>query len=360
MSHNGTRPDSLAEDTEIRDITVIGAGPVGLITSFWAGMREASSRIIDSLPDLGGQLTTLYPEKWIYDVPGHPKILAKDLVDLLAEQSIEQFDVPVHLETTAERVEYEPDPDDPEKQILRLVTDKGDLLTRTIVIAGGHGAFEPKRLPGYDMSPWEGKGAHYLVSEKSAFAGKKVIIVGGGDSACDWTLNLLDTASEITLVHRREGFRAHEVTIKEIEQAAEAGKVDLRVPYQVKAVEGNGHIETVTLFHSENEDDEVQVECDAVLLQLGFKTALGPLKEWPLEVHKGALVVDPLMRTSMDAVWAAGDITTFDGKLKLIATGFAEAAIAVAQAVHHIRPEMKIQPKYSTNTGVPGAVEGQP
>jgi ferredoxin/flavodoxin---NADP+ reductase len=353
---NGSAP----LDSEIRDITVIGAGPVGLITAFWAGMREASSRIIDSLPDLGGQLTTLYPEKWIYDVPGHPRVLARDLVDMLREQSIEQFDVPVHLETTAERVEYEPDPDDPEKQILRLVTDKGDLLTRTIVIAGGHGAFEPKKLPGYDMSPWEGKGAHYLVGEKSAFAGKKVVIVGGGDSACDWTLNLLDTASEITLVHRRDGFRAHEVTIREIEQAADAGKVALRVPYQIKDVSGNGHIQSVTLFHSENEDDVVELEADAVLLQLGFKTALGPLKEWPLEVQKGAIVVDPVMKTSMDAVWAAGDITVFDGKLKLIATGFAEAAIAVAQAVHHIRPEMKIQPKYSTNTGVPGAVEGQP
>jgi ferredoxin/flavodoxin---NADP+ reductase len=346
--------------SEIRDITVIGAGPVGLVTSFWAGMREATSQIVDSLPDLGGQLTTLYPEKWIYDVPGHPRVLARDLVEMLRVQSIEQFDVPVHLETTAERVEYEPDPDDPEKQILRLVTDKGDLLTRTIVIAGGHGAFEPKKLPGYDMSPWEGKGAHYLVGEKSAFAGKKVVIVGGGDSACDWTLNLLDTAAEITLVHRREGFRAHEVTIREIEQAADAGKVDLRVPYQIKDVTGNGNIETVTLFHSENEDDVVELEADAVLLQLGFKTALGPLKEWPLEVHKGAIVVDPVMKTSMDGVWAAGDITTFDGKLKLIATGFAEAAIAVSQAVHHIRPEMKIQPKYSTNTGVPGAVEGQP
>jgi thioredoxin reductase len=348
------------DDTEIRDITVIGAGPVGLITSFWAGMREASSRIIDSLPDLGGQLTTLYPEKWIYDVPGYPRIVARDLVEQLREQSIEQFGVPVHLETTADHVEYEPDPDDPEKQIMRLVTDRGDLLTRTIVIAGGHGAFEPKKLPGYDMTPWEGRGAHYLVGEKSAFAGKKVLIVGGGDSACDWTLNLLDTAAEITLVHRREGFRAHEVTIKEIEQAADAGKVDVRVPYQIKDVSGNGDIETVTLFHSENEDDVVEVECDAVLLQLGFKTALGPLKEWPLEVQKGAIVVDPVMKTSMEGVWAAGDITMFDGKLKLIATGFAEAAIAVAQAVHHIRPETKIQPKYSTNTGVPGAVEGQP
>jgi ferredoxin/flavodoxin---NADP+ reductase len=358
MSQNGQRP-TIEDDTEIRDITVIGAGPVGLITSFWAGMREASSRIIDSLPDLGGQLTTLYPEKWIYDVPGYPRILAKDLVEQLREQSIEQFDVPVHLETTADRVEYEPDPDDPERQILRLVTDKGDLLTRTVVIAGGHGAFEPKKLPGYDMTPWEGRGAHYLVGEKAAFAGKNVIIVGGGDSALDWTLNLLDTAAGITLVHRREGFRAHEVTVREVEQAAEAGKVDLRVPYQVKDVAGNGQIEQVTLFHSEDESDVVEVPCDAVLLQLGFKTALGPLKAWPLEVEKGSIKVDPVMKTSMEAVWAAGDITTFNGKLKLIATGFAEAAIAVAQAVHHIRPDMKIQPKYSTNTGVPGAVEGQ-
>jgi thioredoxin reductase (NADPH) len=359
MSTNGNAR-TVENDAEIRDITVIGGGPVGLITAFWAGMREASARIIDSLPDIGGQLTTLYPEKWIFDVPGFPRILAKDLVDELRRQAIEQFDVPVHLEVTADRVEYEPDPDDPQKQILRLVTDRGDLLSRTIIIAGGHGAFEPKKLPGFDMTPWEGKGAHYIVTEKAAFAGKRVIIVGGGDSACDWVLNLLDTASEITLVHRREGFRAHEVTINEIQQAADAGKVDLRVPYQIKDVSGNGAIERVTLFHSENEDEIVELDCDAVLLQLGFKTALGPLKEWPLEVEKGSIVVDPLMKTSMEAVWAAGDITTFDGKLKLIATGFAEAAIAVAQAVHHIRPEMKIQPKYSTNTGVPGAVEGQP
>ena len=348
------------DDGELRDITVIGAGPVGLITAFWAGMREASARIIDSLPDIGGQLTTLYPEKWIFDVPGYPRVLAKDLVEQLRVQALEQFDVPVHLETTAERVEYEPDPDDPDKQIIRLVTDKGDLLTRTLIIAGGHGAFEPKKMPGYDMTPWEGRGVHYLVSEKSAFAGKKVVIVGGGDSACDWVVNLLDTAAEITLVHRREGFRAHEVTVKEIMDAAAAGRVDVRTPYQIKDVAGDGEVERVTLFHSEDEADEVEVDCDAVLLQLGFKTALGPLKEWPLEIEKGAIVVDGLMRTSMDGVWACGDITTFDGKLKLIATGFAESAIAVSQAVHRIRPESRIQPKYSTNTGVPGAVAGQP
>src|SRR4051794_30696180 len=257
MSENGNRSERIVGDDGIRDITIIGAGPVGLIAAFWAGMREASSRIVDSLDALGGQLTTLYPEKWIYDVPGFPRIIAKDLVDQLREQSIEQFDVPVHLDATADRVEYEPDPEDPERKVLRLVTDRGDLLSRTIIIAGGHGAFEPKKLPGYDMSPWEGKGAHYLVKEKSDFAGKNVIIVGGGDSALDWTLNLLDTAAGITLVHRREGFRAHEVTVREVEQAADAGKVSLRVPYQVKDVTGNGQIEKVTLFHSEDDSDVV-------------------------------------------------------------------------------------------------------
>ena len=342
---------------DIKDITIIGAGPVGMVTAFWAGMREASSQIIDSLPELGGQLTTLYPEKWIFDVPGFPRILAKDLVEELRRQSLEQFDVPVSLETTADRVEYE---DAGGERILRLVTDKGDFLSRTIIIAGGHGAFEPKKLPGYDMSPWEGKGAYYLVGEKSEFEGKDVVIIGGGDSACDWVINLMDTAGSVTLVHRREGFRAHEVTVREIMEAAQAGKVDVKTPYQVKDVSGNGRVERVTISHSEDEEDVHELDCDAVLLQLGFKTALGPLKDWPLEVEKGSIKVDPLMKTSMDAVWAAGDITIFDGKLKLIATGFSEAAIAVAQAIHHIRPEMKIQPKYSTNTGVPGAIEGQP
>src|SRR5947209_9052951 len=248
MTSNGTAP----LDTEIRDVTVIGAGPVGLITAFWAGMREASARIIDSLPEIGGQLTTLYPEKWIYDVPGYTRVLARDLVEELRTQSIEQFDVPVHLETTAERVEYEPDPDDPERQILRLKTDKGDLLTRTVVIAGGHGAFEPKKLPGYDMSPWEGRGAHYLVSEKAEFSGKRVMIVGGGDSACDWALNLLDTASEIRRVHRREGFRAHELTVGQGLEAAERGDVAVQGPCQMQEDAGDGkHHRSVWLHTAE-------------------------------------------------------------------------------------------------------------
>ncbi len=181
-------------------------------------------------------------------------------------------------------------------------------------------------------------------------------MVGGGDSAVDWVVNLLDTASELTLVHRRDRFRAHEATVSEVRRAADAGKVAIRTPYVVERVHGNGRIEAVELRSGE---DVLTVECDAVLLQLGFITKLGPLEDWGFELDGGSIVVDPLMRTSLDRVWACGDITTFDGKLKLIATGFAEAATAVAQAVQHIRPDERLQPAYSTNTGVPGAVPGQ-
>jgi thioredoxin reductase len=229
-----------------------------------------------------------------------------------------------------------------------------------VIVAGGHGAFEPKRLPGYDMTPWEGRGVYYVVGEKSVFEGKRVMVVGGGDSAMDWVINLLDTASDISLVHRREGFRAHEMTVGQVMEAADRGEVAVHVPFKIGEVYGDGSVERVRLFDSQDTAHEIEVEVDAILLQLGFKTSLGPLKDWGFEVVKGAIVVDPLMKTSLERVWACGDVATFDGKLKLIATGFAEAAIAVAQAVHEIRPDMRIQPKYSTNTGVPGVVAGQP
>jgi ferredoxin/flavodoxin---NADP+ reductase len=338
---------------ETVDITIIGAGPVGLATAFWAGMRQASCRIIDSLPELGGQCTTLYPEKWIFDVPGHPRILASELVEKLRVQALEQFDVPVHLECTAHSIAYDGDE-------IVLHTDDGELRSRTVIVAGGHGAFEPRRLPtsDVDMAPWEGRGAHYLVGDKNEFSGRRVVIVGGGDSAFDWVVNLVETAARVTLVHRREGFRAHEATVAEVMEHADAGRVDVRVPYVIRRVHGDDAIEAVELHHKEHGAVET-LACDAVLLQLGFVTKLGPLKDWGFAIEKGSLVVDPLMRTNLDRVWACGDITTFDGKLKLIATGFAEAAIAVSQAVHHIRPETKIQPAYSTNTGVPGVVAGQ-
>jgi ferredoxin/flavodoxin---NADP+ reductase len=210
------------------------------------------------------------------------------------------------------------------------------------------------------MTPWEGRGVHYIVGDKSVFEGKRVMIVGGGDSAVDWAINLLDVASSVHLVHRREGFRAHELTVGQVLEAADRGDVALHVPFQIREVSGDGRVERVRLFRSDDEAHEIEVEVDAILLQLGFKTALGPLKEWGFDMVKGSIVVDQLMKTSLERVWACGDVATFDGKLKLIATGFAESAIAVAQAVHEIRPDSSIQPKYSTNTGVPGVVAGQP
>jgi ferredoxin/flavodoxin---NADP+ reductase len=338
---------------ETVDITVIGAGPVGLATAFWAGMRRASCRIVESLPEIGGQCTALYPEKWIFDVPGHPRILASDLVEQLRFQALEQFDVPVHLDCTAHTLSY--DGDD-----VVLHTDDGELRSRALIVAGGHGAFEPRRLPvsDVDVAPWEGRGAHYVVGDKDELAGKRVVVVGGGDSAFDWVVNLLDTAEHVTLVHRREAFRAHEATVAEVMDHVEAGRVDLRVPYVIRRIDGDRAVEAVELHHKEDGGAET-IACDALLLQLGFVTRLGPLKEWGFAIEKGSLVVDPLMRTNLDRVWACGDIATFDGKLKLIATGFAEAAIAVSQAVHQIRPDTRIQPAYSTNTGVPGVVAGQ-
>jgi ferredoxin/flavodoxin---NADP+ reductase len=267
--------------------------------------------------------------------------------------------VPVHLETTADSISYEGEGED---RVVVLHTDRGDLRSRTLIVSGGHGAFEPKRLPvsDVDLEPWEGHGASYLVGDKSEFAGKHVVIIGGGDSACDWVLNLLDTAEKVSLVHRREGFRAHEATVAQVKAAAETDAVDLHVPYVVKEVAGNGRVQGVVLHHAQGEGEPIELECDAILLQLGFSTKLGPLKEWGFELSKNAIVVDQQCKTNLERVWACGDISTFDGKIKLIATGFGEAAIAVAQAVHTIRPDMKLQPAYSTNTGVPGGAEGQP
>ena len=331
----------------MRDITIVGAGPVGLAAAFWAGMRSASVRVIDALPEIGGQLTALYPEKPIYDVPGHPAILARELVARHREQTLEQFDVDLRLGTTAEQVSFEDDH-------VVVHTSAGDLPTRTVIVAGGHGAFTPRRLPELDVTPWEGRGVSYVVGDKASLAGKRVLVVGGGDSACDWALDLVGVAASVGLVHRREGFRAHEATVRRVLD----GPVEVHVPYRVGGVLGDERVEAVRLVHA-GDGGEVEVPCDELLLQLGFRTTLGPLADWGFEVDRGAIRVDALGRTSLDRVWACGDVASYDGKLKLIATGYAEAAACVAQAVRRIRPDAELQPGYSTDTGVPGAVAGR-
>jgi ferredoxin/flavodoxin---NADP+ reductase len=330
---------------EVRDITIIGAGPTGLATAFWAGMREASCRIVDALPEVGGQLTALYPEKPIYDVPGRPRVLARELVEQLSEQALEPFDVPLHLATTAESISREGG------ELVVHCAD-GALRSRAVIVAAGHGAIVPRRLPEAQDVPW----AQYLVSDKRALAGKRVVIVGGGDSALDWTLELAGVARHVTLVHRRERFRAHELTVSRVRRAAADGRVDLAVPYVLGEAVGNGGLERVVLRPARGDPGAPvrEIAADALLLQLGFRADLGPLRAWGLALERQSIVVSATMATSMERVWACGDVTAHDGKLKLIATGFSEAATAVGQAVTAIRPGTVLQPGYSTDTGIPG------
>lgn len=337
---------------EIRDVTIVGAGPVGLCAGFWAGMREASCHIVEALGAVGGQCAALYPDKWIFDVPGHPRVQAGELVARLREQALDPFDAELHLETTAESIDWE---GEGEERVVVLRTSSGELRSRTLVVAGGHGAFEPKPLPGgdADVAAWEGRGVRYLVRDKAELAGRRVTVVGGGDSACDWALNLLDTAEHVTLVHRRDGFRAHERTVTQVREAAAAGRLELLTGCVVRELDGRERLERLTVAPADGEGPRRELRCDALLLQLGFTTKLGPLAEWGFTLVRNAIRVDGRGATGLERVWACGDVATHDAKIKLIATGFGEAAVAIAEAVHALRPGTRLQPAYSTNTGVP-------
>jgi thioredoxin reductase len=325
---------------DIRDITIVGGGPTGLFAAFYAGMRGSSCRIVDSLPDLGGQLTALYPEKYIHDVGGFPKVLAKDLVQGLVEQAL-QFDPEVILDEQVGEVERQDDH-------FEMRCANGTYLTRSIVIAGGKGAFEPMPLKCAGYEDFFQKGIEYAVRDPESFRDKKVIVVGGGDSALDFVLMLKGIASSISLVHRRDGWRAHAASVTQMEAAAEAGEIDLRTFYEVREVHGEDVVHSVTMFDNRTDEDET-VECDVVLSCLGFKPDLGPIKAWGLEVEKNRIKVDQLMATNVDGIFAAGDVVDYEGKLDLIATGFAEAAVAVNNAVHFVDPSARVNPGHSTN-----------
>ena len=328
---------------DIRDITIIGGGPTGLFAAFYAGMRGTSCRIVDSLPELGGQLAALYPEKYIYDVGGFAKVLAKDLVKGLVEQAL-QFDPDVVLDEQVHALDCAGDH-------FVLNCAGGSYRTRTVVIAGGKGAFEPMPLkcPGYEE--FMHNGVEYAVRDPEMFRGRKVMIVGGGDTALDFVIMLKDVADSLTLVHRRDGWRAHEATVTLVEKAAEAEEIDLRTFYEVRTIHGDSSVERVTIFDNRT-DKETTLECDAVLSCVGFKPDLGPIKSWGLKVEKNRILVDALMATSVPGVFAAGDVVNYEGKLDLIATGFAEAAVAVNNAVHHVDPTARVNPGHSTNMKV--------
>jgi len=327
----------------LKDITVIGGGPTGLFAAFYAGMRGASCRIVDSLPELGGQLMALYPEKDIYDVGGFPRILAKDLAKNLIKQA-ERFEPEVILDEPGRDVTWE-------GGHFELRCRGGTYETKSVVIAGGKGAFDPNKLdvPGYDT--FLHHGVEYSVQDPQAYRDKKVVIVGGGDSAMDWVVILKDIASELTLVHRRDGWRAHAKTVEQVMQAEEDGEITIRTFHEVREIHGSDQVEAVTIFDNRT-DEDVTLEADAVLTFLGFKPDLGPIKNWGLNIEKNRIMVNALMETGTPGIYAAGDVVDYEGKLDLIATGFSEAAVAVNNAVHFVDPNARVNPGHSTNMKV--------
>ena len=341
-------------EQELTDITVIGAGPTGLFAAFYAGMRGASCRIVDALPVLGGQLMALYPEKYIFDVAGFPKVLAKDLVRDMSAQAL-QFGATTRLGETVTGLRRVEDPDGGIGHFV-LETSEGEYPTRTIVIAAGIGAFESRKLPLDGSERWEGKGLYDKVLDPQVFAGRRVLLVGGGDSAFDWAVNLQGVAKSITLIHRRDQFRAHAATVNQVHTLHACGSCDLRTFTDVKEIHGADRIEGVTLLHAKTKAEE-RIAVDAVIPLLGFHSDLGAIKQWGLDTEKADLRVDQLMQTNVPGIYAAGDITTYTGKLKLIAVGAGEACIAVNNAVHYIDPKAKVSPGHSSNLAIFGMKE---
>ena len=334
---------------EIRDITIIGGGPTGIFALFYAGMRKATAQIVDALPELGGQLTALYPEKYIFDVAGFPKILAKDLVKSLAEQAA-QFKQPIHLAQRVVGLEEE-------DGHFVLVTETDRFPTRSIVIAAGIGAFSPRRLPQACAQPWYGRGVYDVVTDPEVFRDKRVVIIGGGDSAFDWGVQLLDRASRVSVVHRSDRFRAHAATVSQFQDAVAAGRADLFTFHELHDVKCNAAPDKFS--HIELRDVKAktvtrELEADVVLPMLGFVSDMGAIGQWGLTIEKDEIIVNSQMETGRAGIYAAGDVTTYPGKLKLIASGFAEAATAVNQAVHWVYPDKKVAPGHSSNMEIFG------
>jgi thioredoxin reductase len=344
----GGRPGELNRmpTHEVRDITILGAGPAGLFALFYAGMRGATAQIVDALPQPGGQLSALYPEKFIFDVAGFPKVLAKDLVaDLVAQAA--QFHQPLHC---GQRVLGLEEADG----LFTLVTETDRYPSRTVIIAAGIGAFSPRRLPQAAALPWYGKGIHDAVLDPHAFRGQRIVIIGGGDSAFDWAHQLEGVAKSITLVHRSDRFRAHQATVDAVMASAAAGRSAVHTFHELADVIGDGGRLSAIDIREIKTKVTKRVDCDAVLPMLGYVSDIGPLVDWGLTIEKEEIVVNQLMETGRPGIWAAGDVNTYAGKLKLIATGFGEAAIAVNQAVHWVYPEKKVNPGHSSNLAIFG------
>lgn len=356
------------DDSQLFDITIIGAGPTGLFAAFCAGMRGMSVKVIERLPGPGGQLTVLYPDKYIYDSPGYPEVLARDLAEALYRQAF-TFGEPVF------RFEEEAKELNRTEEGFLLRTDRGEHRSRAVIVAAGIGAFTPKQLGIPGTEPGK-PGIHYFVRDLETFRGRRVLVVGGGDSAVDWALALRDRAASVTLVHRRDAFRAHEASVRELL----ASPVNVKLFYEVKAVEHAGdRLVAATVFHNKTGEEE-RLELDDIIFALGFEADLGALRSWGLELDAAGrhVSVDPGMATNIPGVFAAGDVTelTYLQKLELppeqqvegggaisiptpkyaerrerwglLVVGYAQAAQAVSHARRYLDPKARLFPGHSS------------
>ncbi len=329
------------------DVAIIGAGPVGLFAIFECGMLKLKTHVIDALDFAGGQCAALYPEKPIYDIPGYPKIEAAELIARLQEQAA-PFSPTYHLGQRVEKLTREGD-------AWRLETSAGTVIVaKAVLIAAGVGAFGPNKPPMPRIDEFENKGVHYLVNSREAFRGKRVAIAGGGDSALDWTLSLADVAARVMVVHRRDKFRAAPDSVAKVKALADAGKIDMVVPYQLDSLEGEpGALKAVILKDLDGKTR--RLEADALLAFFGLSMNLGPIAEWGLDIEKAHIKVEQrTAATSAPGIFAIGDIAHYPGKLKLILSGFAEAAAAAHAARAICHPGETYHFEYSTTSGVPG------
>ncbi len=319
------------------DVLIVGAGPVGLYGAYYAGVRGLSTAVIDSLSEVGGQISALYPEKQIYDIAGFPAVKGRDLVAALLTQA-NAYEPTFLLGQEARDLVTDPD------GRATVTTSGGDVIEcGAIVVTGGIGTFTPRTLPaGEDFL---GRGLDYFVPDPLPYAGADVVIVGGGDSALDWALMLEPVARSVTVVHRRKAFRAHQSTV----YAVERSRVELIVDAEVGELSGDQGLESAVVT-VKGSDERRRLDCQRVVAALGFLANLGPLREWGMELHDNRhLVVDSAMRTTRSGVFAAGDITDYDGKVRLISVGFGEVATAVNNAAVHIDPAAQLFPGHSTD-----------
>jgi len=327
-----------------REVLIIGAGPVGLFTVFEAGMLGMKSVVVDSLEEIGGQCTALYPEKPIYDIPAFKEVTGKDLIENLSKQN-EVFNPEYILNQFLTNISKEED-------YFISTTSKGQVIkSKIIVIAAGAGSFVPNRPPLDNIESYEGKSIFYMVKHRGDFKGKKIAIAGGGDSAVDWAISLAELADKIYLIHRRNKFRAHDASMDKVSQLVEEGKVEMVTTYQLKALKGpNGCLEEVVV--ADLDGNEKHLEADILLPFFGLATDLGPVKSWGLDFENFHLKVDQSnSQTNIDGIYAVGDVASYPGKVKLILIGFSEAAIALHHAYPRVFDGKALHFEYSTTKG---------